>query len=369
MNFINVLTRLQELDGGKPAVEKPVAESLAVAGDGVQQLDIHMEEPDVAALKTLSGLNESAVQECGMPTLGAPMPTMPTTINMSAPTSSELVGLIRGMMNLAKTDTPSPAIGLPPANIDQMVGHKEPLVAEPPAGAGHEVPVSGPTFGSDAGAGGSGEDELADMIRKIKTGEPVKISTDMPVKVNTDDKIKASTSDKLNVKDDEKDEGYDNTPNKAMNSKDYNPNDFVDVVNKVRDFDYTPPGSASNPMPDKKDDKKEESLESLLSFEESLMAEYKQFVSEAKKSCCCEEKGKTACPVHGKKKVKEAIVAEKSVSKAQQRFMGMVHAAQKGEKPASKEVAKAAKGMTKKAGHDFAATKHKGLPEKKKKTK
>jgi len=57
-----------------------------------------------------------------------------------------------------------------------------------------------------------------------------------------------------------------------------------------------------------------------------------------------------------------------AVSKAQQRFMGMVHAAKKGEKPASIEVAKAAKGMSKKSAEDFARTKHKGLPEKKKKT-
>jgi hypothetical protein len=60
---------------------------------------------------------------------------------------------------------------------------------------------------------------------------------------------------------------------------------------------------------------------------------------------------------------------EKAVSKKQQRFMGMVHAAQKGEKPASKQVAKVAKGMGKKDAEDFAATKHKGLPEKKAKKK
>ena len=52
-----------------------------------------------------------------------------------------------------------------------------------------------------------------------------------------------------------------------------------------------------------------------------------------------------------------------SVSKAQQRFMGMVHAAQKGdlENP-SKEVEKAADSMSDKAAKDFASTKHKGLP-------
>jgi hypothetical protein len=42
--------------------------------------------------------------------------------------------------------------------------------------------------------------------------------------------------------------------------------------------------------------------------------------------------------------------------------MGMVHAAQKGEKAASPEVAKVAKSMGKKDAKDFAATKHKGLP-------
>ena len=62
-------------------------------------------------------------------------------------------------------------------------------------------------------------------------------------------------------------------------------------------------------------------------------------------------------------------VDEKAVSKAQQRFMGMVHATQKGEKAPSKEVAKVAKSMGKKDAEDFAATKHKGLPEKKAKKK
>ena len=55
---------------------------------------------------------------------------------------------------------------------------------------------------------------------------------------------------------------------------------------------------------------------------------------------------------------------EKAVSKKQQKFMGMVHATQKGEKAPSKEVAKVAKSMKKSDAEDFAATKHKGLPEK-----
>ena len=56
-----------------------------------------------------------------------------------------------------------------------------------------------------------------------------------------------------------------------------------------------------------------------------------------------------------------------SVSKAQQRFMGLVHAYKKGEVPASKvskAVKDAAKSMKKKSTKDFAKTKHKGLPNK-----
>ena len=61
---------------------------------------------------------------------------------------------------------------------------------------------------------------------------------------------------------------------------------------------------------------------------------------------------------------------EKAVSKKQQRFMGMVHAAQKGEiEDPSPEVKKVAKSMKKKSVEDFAGTKHKGLPEKKRKKK
>ena len=51
-------------------------------------------------------------------------------------------------------------------------------------------------------------------------------------------------------------------------------------------------------------------------------------------------------------------------SKAQQRFMGMVHAADKGETPASPEVAKVSKDMNDKDAKDFASTSHKGLPDK-----
>ena len=53
-----------------------------------------------------------------------------------------------------------------------------------------------------------------------------------------------------------------------------------------------------------------------------------------------------------------------AVSKKQQRFFGMVRAAQKGEGAASPEVAKVADDISTKDAKKFAKTKHKGLPEK-----
>jgi len=57
---------------------------------------------------------------------------------------------------------------------------------------------------------------------------------------------------------------------------------------------------------------------------------------------------------------------EKAVSRSQQRFFGMVRAAQKTGEVASPEVARVAADISKKGAKDFASTKHKGLPEKKK---
>ena len=59
---------------------------------------------------------------------------------------------------------------------------------------------------------------------------------------------------------------------------------------------------------------------------------------------------------------KNPPIAEKAKSKAQQKFMGMVHSTQKGESPASPAVAKAAKSIKPDDAEDFASTKHKGLP-------
>lgn len=91
------------------------------------------------------------------------------------------------------------------------------------------------------------------------------------------------------------------------------------------------------------------------------------FANEADENFLEQDLHHTALEMEMKNAMNESKLNEKAKSKAQQKFMGMVHAAQKGEKPASKEVADVAKGMKKKDAKDFASTKHKGLPEKVKK--
>ena len=74
----------------------------------------------------------------------------------------------------------------------------------------------------------------------------------------------------------------------------------------------------------------------------------------------------------GKMDTPNVEINEKAVSKKQQKFMGMVHAIQKGElnpKEVGGSIAKAAKLMNSSDVEDFASTKHKGLPEKKKEKK
>ena len=78
------------------------------------------------------------------------------------------------------------------------------------------------------------------------------------------------------------------------------------------------------------------------------------------------DKTKDPKKLRKQKAMGEGYLSEKALSRAQQRFFGMVRSEQEGKmENASPEVKSAAQSMTKKQAHDFAATKHAGLPEKK----
>ena len=295
--MIDVLKRLADLDKGNPNVVNPmvakaVTEEIITEGKDIKLPELP--EPGLGDLKTLSGvktkLTESTIAECGMMPMGAPMPpTMPASLNMSAGNAGEIVAMMRGIMDLAKGDVPSqsmmPTMGAPMpkmmGDLDRDGDHDmDDHDMEKPDGVLTGGPaVSGPTFGDEGGMDDSGADEIADMIKKIRTGEPVKIKTDMPVKVTSDEPIKGTT-DKLNkVTDtDAEKETYNNSPADPTKIPKFDPNSMADMRNKI-DMAEIPPGApGDNRLPKKKE---EESIDPFSAFESKLMSEYKKFVEES----------------------------------------------------------------------------------------
>jgi hypothetical protein len=309
--MLNVLQKLAELEGRSTQVSKPVEKSQVLTE--TKKTELNLPEPDMAELRALSGfkkkLNESTIAECGMGVMGSPMPSMmPASLNMSAGNAQEIVSMMRGIMDLAKGETgfgtshipamgaAMPDMGIPLAlpklgsemgDVDGDGDHdmKDHDLEQPDSGplTGDVPGVSGPTsFGPNAND--SGDDEIADLIRKVKTGQSVKVSTDMPVKVTSDEPIKGSTTDKLNsTNDDNEEEGYDNSASDPNDIPKFDPNKMAHVINKIdsADMSATPFGSGSNPLPTGK--KKEESSDPFAAFESKLFAEYKKFVAEGPK--------------------------------------------------------------------------------------
>lgn len=279
--MIDVLKRLAELDSKNPNVAQPtlkedevivaVIDAPKVITEG-KEVEINLPEPNLDEMKMLSGvkkqLNESAIAECGMSALGAPMPPMmPASINMSAGNAGEIVSMMRGIMDLAKSDMPT---AMPMGDVDSDGDHDMkdhdleapdagPLTAEP-----EDKKVSGPTFGDDSDD--SGDDELANMMKKLKTGEPVKITTDMPVKVKSDNPMKALT-DKLNKIDGE---AYDNEPADPNNAPAFDADKMAYKPNQAKQGNRM---DGTMPMGNPKDEG--------MAFEQKLWNDYQQFIKES----------------------------------------------------------------------------------------
>jgi hypothetical protein len=309
MNMINVLQRLAELDAKNPRVERPMVMETPTIGGGIKQLDISMPEPDVKALRQLSGLMESrefsnTIAECGMPGMGAAMPMTPASLSMTAGNANEIVTMMRGLADIASgaSSAGMPGMGAPmpsgggmlgdmPAPMDldhdgEMDGTAMPMGDEP-------MDMGPPDMGGDElGGGPAGGDELADIVNKLKTGQPVKISTDMPVKVKTSNPVSGGGDEPgdeekpdAGPKDEEMAEDlrvWDTSPKET--TRDYNPNDFAQMFNKIKDLDVAKAATrADNPL-------KRESVEqaqpadSLTELTNQLFADYQAFVNEGKKA-------------------------------------------------------------------------------------
>ena len=302
MQMIDVLKRLAELDQGNPNVvnpmTKPVEVQPKVIAEG-REVQLNLPEPGLDDLRKLSGrktLTESAIAECGMPAMGAPMPSMPASINMSAGSANEIVSMVRGIMDLAKGDVPSqsmmPTMGAdmpsllpgfggvsePDTDIDVAPDSLNKSMGDVDGDGDHDMGDHAKELGA-----GSSDDDIMDLIKKIRTGDAVKIKTDMPVKVSSDEPIKGRTDQQANVDSDDKpeDEGMEvpgkanTTPNDPTDPGRYDPKKGVFMPNTGNQGDRM-----DGPMPKGNPEKKDESSNPLSAFESKLMSEYRKFVEE-----------------------------------------------------------------------------------------
>jgi len=347
MQMINVLQRLAELDAQNPRVEKPrVMETPVLGGNGIKQLDVNMPEPDMKTLRQLSGLMESrefgnSIAECGMPGMGAPMPSTPASLSMTAGNANEIVTMMRGLADIASGASHSgmQGMGAPmPTGDDMLGGMPSPMDLDHDGdmdGVAMDMGAEPEMGGDELGGGPMGGDELADMVNKLKTGQPVKISTNMPVKVKTSNPVKgggekdegiiggalggvagaalggpagavagytagSKAGDDMSSEDEEMAEDmrvWDTSPKE--HTRDYNPNDFAQMFNKIKDIDQAKAATrADNPL--KRESVEQQPTDSLTELTNQLFADYQAFVNEGKGTCCCKTKGEAKCPVHGK---------------------------------------------------------------------
>ena len=104
MNFHNILSKIDQYD-------KPVTQLKEV------KLNAPLKELDLKSIKTLSGLNESAVAECGMPPMMGGMPSSPpVTMNVSVNASGtenirDLLDLLKGGDMMGGDDAVSGPVG------------------------------------------------------------------------------------------------------------------------------------------------------------------------------------------------------------------------------------------------------------------
>ena len=314
MQMINVLQRLAELDAKTPTAANPLA-----AGRKVMEADQLPQLPELTEmgdLRALSGLKP--VSECGVMELGGqgmmdshPRPPASFSINATAADGAEVSSMLGDILNLAGVhkvgqEHMPPVDSAPSAMVQAPVmgGEKDAMrsaldAMNEPGDEMHDVdapgiedeemePLGGMGDMGDAMAGGMAQPEMGGQ----EGSSPEMQSMADEIRNMADRLSQIEDVDELpgveGGEEEKTDETWNNTPADSTNVPLGNSNDFA----------YNPNAGGMNKgmtnMP-------------TATLEDQLYSEYKKFVSEAKADCCCEEKGKKACPVHGKKKTNEGL--------------------------------------------------------------
>jgi len=270
--MIEVLKRLAELDEANGGVK----ESTKLVND-----------------EKIAVITESVVGECGpmgmsmTPAMGMTNTPASFSINASAGSGDEVANMLTQIMTLAgvKKD----------AGGDQLMPHgHEPLTSEPPMSGKDDIRsaldaldqvedeetdlggmggMGGDMTGMDAGM----EPEMgAEMGTAGPTGD---VSTMADQVRDMADELAGKDKEDLGL---ESLRQFDNSPQEKTRSTDPL-NDFANIINKVREFDYVPAQSGSNPMKAENVKNTEAPVQegtadqSLLSITTDLMKQYQAY--------------------------------------------------------------------------------------------
>jgi hypothetical protein len=258
MQMIDVLKKLAELD--EATSPKPMVQ---MAND-----------PTVAVI------TESITGEAGMP-VAAPTsaPSVPASfsINASAANGNEVSTMLRDILNLAGVKE----VGAQDINQPE---HPQALTGEPGQGGDirQALDAIGDIEDEDMGGmdpaqmGGEPPMDMGDPNAEMGTAGPAggtDVSTMADEVSDMADQLAGTSKEELGL---ESLRHFDNSPQEEI--KDYNPNDFANIINKVRQFDYTStpannnlPESVAQYVPAEKE-------ENLLDMTQKLYQEYQGFI-------------------------------------------------------------------------------------------
>ena len=197
-----------------------------------------------------------SVEECGPMGMmgGMEKPSTPATLNITADSGEELGNMLASIMKLAGVQQVTP---------DQLGVEHEPsiMTAEPVAAVGPSAPEM------------SAGDDMRNMMSVV-------------------DKLNPEGDDQEGEEetDEGKDEfcilGVDNTPNKPDAHKSFDGNEFA---NQPNDGSTHGRGQKNNPHGNPQGHETEKKQGAHMTMEEQLMAEYKNFINEAKECKVCHE--------------------------------------------------------------------------------
>jgi hypothetical protein len=257
MQMIDVLKKLSELD----------------AQGGLKESTGMVNDPTLALISEGQDLSECGPM--GMPGMPGQTPAS-FSINASAASGDEVASMLTQIMTLA---------GVKGAG-QEMPRHSDALTGEPPMGGSHggddikQALAAIDQASSPMNDMNPEDEDMSDgdavpgeMDTAGEMGQTGDVS-DMADQVrDMADELSGTSKDELGL---ESLRQFDNSPQEHTRA--YNPNDFANILNKVRDFETVPARGGDNPL-------KQESVEqapvqketSLLDITNALMQEYSAF--------------------------------------------------------------------------------------------